>query len=89
MSSGIFAGPTNGHLHSGRDYRMLFVMDAQRLIADLIGAGLSQTAIADAVGMSQGGISRLASGDRKRISYETGERLVELHGKHAKRRRAR
>ena len=49
-------------------------------VADLMAAGLSQRQIADLVGVSQPHISDLHAGKRgKRIGYELGKRLDELH----------
>lgn len=57
-------------------------MDPKTVINELTAAGLSQTAIARAIGMAQSGVSRLASGERQRIGYAVGVRLAELHKRH-------
>lgn len=62
-------------------------MNAQQLIADLLGAGLTQVSIGERTGMAQSCVSRLLNGQRERISYEVGERLLALHAKHSKRKR--
>jgi predicted transcriptional regulator len=58
-------------------------MDAKQIIADLA-AVMTQSAIAEAVGVSQSQVSRWISGDRARVSYEAGERILELRRKHSR-----
>lgn len=58
-------------------------MDAKQIISDLA-AVMTQGAIAEAVGVSQSKVSRWLSGDRTRVSYEDGERMIELRRKHAR-----
>lgn len=57
-------------------------MDWKKLLTDLIESGMTQTAIADAIGLTQGAISQVlndTSGKRKGFQYEPGSKLVELH----------
>lgn len=57
-------------------------MDWKKLLAELMGTGMTQTAIADEIGLSQGAISQVlndTTGKRKGFQYEAGAKLVELH----------
>ncbi len=55
-------------------------MNAQKIIADLLGTGLTQAALAAEVGCSQSLIAAISTGRRgKRLSYEFGARLKEMH----------
>lgn len=54
-------------------------MDAQRIVTDLLAAGVRQVAIASAIGLDQSGVSRIVNGERSRLSYDVAERLLELH----------
>lgn len=57
-------------------------MDWKKLLTDLIASGMTQTAIAEHIGITQGAISQVlndTSGKRKGFQYEPGHRLVELH----------
>lgn len=50
-----------------------------KIIQDLIASGLSESAIAKAVGVEQPTINRLKSGAQKTTAYETGEKIKALH----------
>lgn len=57
-------------------------MDWKKLITELIEAGMTQTAIADEIGLTQGAISQVlndTTGKRKGFQYEPGAKLVLLH----------
>lgn len=57
-------------------------MDWKKLITELIEAGMTQTAIADEIGLTQGAISQVlndTTGKRKGFQYEPGAKLVSLH----------
>lgn len=56
-------------------------MDWKQLFSDLAKAGLTQTRIGEAVGISQCYVSELASGKKGEPRYSVGKRLVELHRK--------
>src|SRR5438876_4807125 len=49
------------------------------IVRDLIDAGMSQSEIAAAALVAQSEVSRLLNGKRRRVTYETGVRLVDLH----------
>ncbi|UJH75028.1 hypothetical protein L0U95_24125 (plasmid) [Burkholderia cenocepacia] len=53
--------------------------DWKEMLSDLIAGGMSQTAIATHIGVTQGAISQLLSGAQKSLVYAKGKRLVELH----------
>ena len=55
-------------------------MNWQKLVAELIDSGLTQTGVAEKAECSQNLISDLLHGKRgKRLTYEIGVRLVALH----------
>jgi transcriptional regulator with XRE-family HTH domain len=60
-------------------------MDAQVLISELLCYGLSQQEIAAHIGLDQSGVSRLLHGERSRVSYEVGERLLRLYRRKSRR----
>jgi transcriptional regulator with XRE-family HTH domain len=49
------------------------------IIDDLINAGMSQGEIAAAVMVAQSEVSRLQNRKRRRVTYETGARIIALH----------
>ena len=49
------------------------------MIRDLQDAGMTQTAIADAIGKSQPWVSEFATGACKRMKWEDAEALRQLH----------
>jgi transcriptional regulator with XRE-family HTH domain len=54
-------------------------MDPKKLIEALEAAGISQLVIAQKCGISQGYVSQLKNGKRKRISHTVGEALKTFH----------
>lgn len=51
----------------------------KQLVTDLVASGMTQSAIALHVGLSQGAISHLVTGAQKSLAYAKGKRLVDLH----------
>jgi transcriptional regulator with XRE-family HTH domain len=64
-------------------------MDPQTIISELVAAGVTQTEIAQHIGLNQSGVSRLHSGEQHRISYEVGARLDALHRRYRRRIKSR
>lgn len=63
-------------------YLMEHRMDWKKLLSELIDTGMTQTAIASEVGVSQGAIAQVLNdktGKRRGFKYESGARLIELH----------
>lgn len=56
-------------------------MNWKNIIQDLIDAGMTQSAIGNAIGISQASVSDLLTGKAKSTYYEAGELLVKLHRK--------
>lgn len=54
-------------------------MDIQKLISDLLRAGVTQVEIAKYLDVEQPTVSRYASGEIKSCSYHVGKSLLELH----------
>lgn len=54
-------------------------MDWQKIINELMTAGISQRLIADAAGCSQPVISDLSNGIQKEVKYSIGEKILALH----------
>lgn len=54
-------------------------MDWKTLIADLQGASMSQSAIGDAIGKSQGWVSAVLRGDYDDLKWSDGQALIALH----------
>lgn len=57
-------------------------MDWKKLLTELIESGMTQTAIAEEMGITQGAISQVltdTTGKRKGFQYEPGAKLVALH----------
>ena len=59
-------------------------MDWKTLTKELQGSGLSQAAIADAVGKSQAWVSAVSSGQYNDLKWADGQALIELHKKSVK-----
>jgi len=59
-------------------------MNWTNLIKELQEIGVSQSAIARAVGLSQPSVNMLAAGKTKRVYYEEGVALLALHKKEMK-----
>ena len=57
------------------------------MIVELLAAGMSQQAIADAIGLDQSGVSRMANAEHYRVRYEVGAALQVLYRKNARRMR--
>lgn len=55
-------------------------MDWKTLIAELLASGMTQQAIGTEIGLSQGAISHLVNGRTASVDWETGEKLIRLHG---------
>ena len=53
--------------------------DWKILIADLLKAGMTQTSIADVVGMKQPSIRSILIGDTKNPHHHNGEKIKELY----------
>ena len=64
-------------------------MNAQAMIDELLGAGLTQTEIATAIGCQQSYVSKLHRGASSRISFAIGESLTALHKRHRRRIKSR
>lgn len=57
-------------------------MDWKKILTDLIASGMTQKAIGDEIGISQGAIAQVLNdkdGKRRGFRYETGAKLIELH----------
>lgn len=57
-------------------------MDWKKLLTELMTAGMTQKAIGDEIGVSQGAIAQIlndTTGKRRGFRYESGAKLVELH----------
>lgn len=54
-------------------------MDLQKLIAELMEAGVSQGEIAKAMRCTQATVSRYRTGEIKTCNYQSGAALIELH----------
>jgi len=63
-------------------------MDWKNIISDLAKHGVKQYEIAAFCGCSQSVISDLGSGNHKTCSYEIGSKLVELHKRKIKTKKA-
>jgi hypothetical protein len=63
-------------------------MDWKTLIQDLMNVGLTQASIAASVDSGQSHISCLYRGDRKTPNWDLGQRLLKLHAKHCKAKKA-
>ena len=62
-------------------------MNAKKMIAELMHADMTQAAIAEAIGISQSGVSRIATGVQKKLEFEAGDKLRDLHARNAKKGR--
>jgi predicted transcriptional regulator len=51
----------------------------QQLVVDLVASGMTQSALAAHVGLTQGAISHLRTGKQKSLAYVEGKRLIDLH----------
>lgn len=64
---------------SSESIRILTAMDFQRLLSELTETGMSDVAIAKAVGSTQPTISRLRRGVAKQPLFPLGQALIDLH----------
>jgi len=57
-------------------------VDWKKLLTELLAEGMTQKAIADEIGLTQGAISQVlndTTGKRRGFNYEAGSKLIELH----------
>lgn len=54
-------------------------LNLQKIVADLVGSGMTQAAIAREIGVKQPTVNRYAQGVTKECHYMVGTKLVELH----------
>lgn len=54
-------------------------VDWKKLLTELLATGMTQSAIGDEIGVSQGTISHLLNGRIATVEWERGEKLIELH----------
>lgn len=55
-------------------------MDTKKLVSELLGTGLTQTALGEMIGCTQGYLSHIITGRRgKSVSYEIGSKIEILH----------
>jgi predicted XRE-type DNA-binding protein len=64
-------------------------MSIQTMIDDLLGAGLTQTEIASAIGCQQSYVSKLHRGVVSRVAFDIGTQLTALHKRHRRRIKGR
>lgn len=61
---------------------MELTMDWKKILTDLIASGMTQTAIAKEIGVTQSAIAQIlsdADGSQRGFRYEPGSKLVDLH----------
>lgn len=61
------------------------ILDPKARILDLCQAGLTQTEIGQAIGLSQPAVSDLVRGRTTTVQWEVGQALLALHAKHMRR----
>lgn len=54
-------------------------MDWKKLISELMDCGMTQKAIGEYIGLSQGAISQILKGLQDDVRWNDGEKLRELH----------
>lgn len=54
-------------------------MDWKKLISELMACGMTQKAIGDHIGLSQGAISQILKGVQDDVRWNDGEKLRALH----------
>ena len=57
----------------------MWSMDFKSLIDALTRSGLTQQEIGEFVGLSQPSVSDIATGKTKQVSFDVGNKIVELH----------
>ncbi|AMO36633.1 helix-turn-helix domain-containing protein [Thauera humireducens] len=59
-------------------------LDPKARILDLCQAGMTQTEIGQAIGLSQPAVSDLVRGRTTTVQWEVGQALIALHAKHVR-----
>lgn len=57
----------------------------QQIVLSLVAAGMTQTVIADRLGVTQGTVSNLATGRTKSVEWSIGQALLDLQASNAPR----